>query len=125
VEVAGPAFAYTIGLFGLRHPELLVFGLPTSTTAHVLNSVGDRIAAGDSLVPGQMIELEGWDRRIVAEAVPNPGDILLGANRYYDRPSHASVPALQLTYQDAAGRFPWDEGWASPHLQPRPGDFAA
>jgi hypothetical protein len=125
VDVEGPAFAYTVGLFGLRHPELLIFGLAPSTTAGVLNAVGEGVRDGDSLIPGQMIEVEGWDRRIVPETVPNPGEILLGANRFYDRPAHASVPALQLTYEDAAGRFPWDEGWASDHLQPRPGTFEA
>lgn len=125
VEIEGPAFAYTIGLFGFRHPELLVFGLPPSTTARVLNTIGDRIRDGESLVPGHMVRIEAWDRRIVPETVPNPGEILVGANRYYDRPPEASVPALQLTYEDAAGRFPWDDGWASPHLQPRPGDFSA
>ena len=125
VAVDGPAFAYTIGLFGLRHPELLVFGLSPSRTSQVVNTIGDRIAAGDSLVPGRLVRVEGWDRSIVPEPVPNPGRILLGANRYYDRPRHAPVPALQLTWADAEGRFPWDEGWASAHLQPRPGAFEA
>ena len=42
------------------------------------------------------------------------------------RPSEVSVPVLQLTYDDKAGRFPWDVGYANaPELQPRPGTFQA
>jgi Domain of unknown function (DUF4262) len=37
---------------------------------------------------------------------------VLGANRFYQRPAEFSVPAYQLTWADAAGRFPWDTGWA-------------
>jgi hypothetical protein len=57
--------------------------------------------------------------------VPNPGEILLGANGYYQRPPEYSVPALQLSYDDKEGRFPWEPGYASPAMQPRPGTFAA
>jgi hypothetical protein len=42
----------------------------------------------------------------------------------YQRPDEASVPVLQLTY-DEAGRFPWDEDLAHPESQPRPGTFQA
>jgi len=37
----------------------------------------------------------------------------------------ASVPVLQLSYDDTAGRFPWEEGYATPEMQPRPGTFRA
>ena len=63
--------------------------------------------------------------RIVPEEVPNPGDIVLWANDFYQRPAGHSVPVLQLTYDDSQGLFPWDEGYATPELQPRPGSFAA
>jgi Domain of unknown function (DUF4262) len=47
------------------------------------------------------------------------------ANRFYLRPDEASVPVLQLTYDDRPGRFPWEPGYAVPDMQPRPGTFRA
>jgi hypothetical protein len=76
-------------------------------------------------MPGSLITVDAWPRRIIPEEVPNPGEIVLWSNDFYQRPPEHSVPVLQLTYDDAEGRFPWDEGYATPELQPRPGGFAA
>ncbi len=120
-----PPFAYTIGLFGLSHPELLIVGVSQGTAAAVLNNLGERIRAGETILPGQLIEFDEWPRRIIPEPVPNPGEIVLGANRYYQRPPEASVPVLQLSYDDTSGRFPWEQDYAAPETQPRPGSFTA
>lgn len=119
----GPAFAYTIGLAGLGHPELLDFGVDPATAGMVLNELGGRIS--ETLLPGQMIELEERPRRIVPEEVPNPGEIVFGANSFHERPDSASVPVLQLTYEDVAGRLPWDDVCCVAERQPRPGTFRA
>ena len=74
-------------------------------------------------MPGQLITLEGWLHKIIPENVPNPGEIVLSANRFYQRPAEFSVPALQLSYDDKAGRFPWEPDYAAPDMQPRPGTF--
>lgn len=121
----GPPFAYTVGLFGLGHPELLILGVSPATASGVLNTLGERVRAGADLVPGQLITFEEWSGRIIAEQVPNPGDIVLAANRHYWRPPEYSVPVLQLSYDDEAGRFPWEPGHADPAMQPRPGTFRA
>ena len=121
----GPAFAYTVGLFGLGHPELLIFGVYPEDALAVLNDLGEQIMAGANLLPGQLITFAHWPHRIVAEAVPNPGDIVFTANRFYQRPDEASVPVLQLSYDDDAGRFPWEEEYSDPERQPRPGAFSA
>lgn len=118
-----PGFAYTIGLFGLSHPELLVFGLDLDSASFVLNSIFTRIAGGGDLTPGEVIELEDCNTRFFVETLPNPGEILYSANRYYQRPPEASVPAYQLTW-DLKGTFPWDQ--VHPYddgRQPRPGTF--
>lgn len=120
-----PAFAYTVGLFGLGHPELLIFGVDPGTAGGVLNDLGERVRDGAYLLSGQMITFERWPHRIIPEEVPNPGKIVFAANRFYRRPDEASVPVLQLSYDDAEGRFPWEAGYAAPQLQPRPGTFAA
>jgi hypothetical protein len=120
-----PPFAYTIGLFGLGHPELLIFGLEPGSTSGVLNNLGGRIRAGTELMPGEIITFEEWPHRIIAERVPNPGQIAFAANRFYHRPAEASVPVLQLSYDDPAGRFPWEPDYVAPEMQPRPGTFRA
>jgi hypothetical protein len=121
----GPAFAYTVGLFGLAHPELLVFGLDPDTSAHLLNELGDRVLAGEALLPGRLLEFEQWAHRVIPEVVPNPGEVVFAANRFYQRPDEASVPVLQLSYDDCDGRFPWESGYSHPERQPRPGTFHA
>lgn len=124
-ENHAPPFAYTVGLFGLGHPELLVFGLSAGAAAGVLNLFGERIRKGENLVPGQLITLPGSHHQFMIEEVPNPGEIVFGANDFYQRPAEASVPVLQLSYDDGGGVFPWDEEYAVPESQPRPGTFRA
>ena len=120
------SFAYTVGLHGIGHPELLVLGLSSGTVSGLLNEVAARVRAGRDLVPGEILEFEKWPHRALVAEVPNPGDILFAANSFYDRPDFASVPALQLTYDDKAGRFPTEEGYEVPSwVQPRPGEFSA
>ena len=121
----GPAFGYTVGLFGLGHPELVIVGTNADTAAAVLNDLAARIRDGANLVPGELITFDDWPHLIVPEQLPNPGAILFAANRFYARPSWASVPALQLSYDDPAGRFPWEEDYAAPDQQPRPGTWTA
>lgn len=118
-------FAYTIGLFGLDHPELLISGLEMGLATDVLNELGESVRAGGALLPGREVATETWDRPLIPEPVPNPGDIVFTANRYYRRPDAASVPVLQLSYPDDLGRYPWDPRHASPDRQPRPGSFRA
>ena len=119
-------FAYTVGLFGLGHPELLVVGVDMRTAGNLLNDLRDRIVAGRDLVPGELLTFAGWTHRVTVEHVPNPGEIAFAANRFYERPAEFSVPLLQLTYDDREGRFPWEDGYANPAwVQPRPGTFSA
>lgn len=118
-----PSFAYTVGLFGIGHPELIVFGLDHHSAAHALNWFFARIKSGHDLMPGDIVEPEESGTRFLIEHFPNPGDALYAANRHYQRPSQASVPAYQLTW-DANGAFPWEPGYPySPTFQPRPGDY--
>ena len=121
-----PSVAYTIGLFGIGHPELVVFGLAPHNAGPVLNDVGARVRAGSVLVPGALVDFDDWAHSVTVEAVPNPGEILFSANAHYGRSPFASVPALQLTYDDVDGRFPWDADYRRPQwVQPRPGAFRA
>lgn len=117
------AFAYTIGLFGMGHPELLVLGMRIDPTMELLGDLCEQIRDGEQLVPGMPVTARCHE--VVPEEVPNPGEIVFHANDFYRRPPQFSVPVLQLTYADDRGRFPWDEGCEVAHLQPRPGTFRA
>ena len=120
------SIAYTIGLFGLGHPELVVVGVDPATAHGLLNDVGSRVRNGHDLVPGELLAFDDWPHRITVEVVPNPAQILFAANRWAQRPDEASVPAFQLTYDDRGGRFPWDPGYANEDwIQPRPGAYRA
>ncbi|HSK33681.1 MAG TPA: DUF4262 domain-containing protein [Propionicimonas sp.] len=126
-DVAGegrqPPIAYTVGLFGLSHPELIVFGLDNESAGGTLNWFFGRIRAGADLTPGEIVEPPGSGVRFLVEDFPDPGAALYAANRHYQRPREVSVPAYQLTW-DADGAFPWEPGYPCPGwLQPRPGFF--
>ena len=121
-----PAFGYTIGLFGLGHPELVVVGLGATATHALLDALAGEVVAGRALVPGELVEQASVRGGLVVEECPNPGEVLLGANRWYRRPPEYSVPALQLTWSSPPGCFPWDPGWdGGRHGQPRPGTWTA
>ena len=81
-----PPFGYTIGLFGLGHPELVVVGLGMEAAHGVLQRVAEDVATGRDLVPGELIAWDDWPGRLCVEASPNPGEVVLGANRFYQRP---------------------------------------
>lgn len=120
-----PPFAYTIGLFGLGHPELVVVGLDHRSAHELLEYAAGLVVSGRDLLPGELLP---WHEhaKVIAEVLPNPGDVVLGANRFYERPPEYSVPALQLTWSAAGGAFPWDDEWPwEPDRQPRPGAWSA
>jgi hypothetical protein len=124
-EGTAPAFCYTIGLFGIGHPELIVFGLGMNDAARTLNYFFARIRRGNDLTPGEIISPPGANSDFMVEDYPDPGATLFSANRHYQRPSEASVPAYQLTWS-VDGCFPWDPGYRlPPTVQPRPGTFRA
>lgn len=122
-----PPFGYTIGLFGLGHPELVVVGLGPENAHAFLGRVAAMVADGRDLVAGELLTWSDWPGlRIVVEELPNPGEVVLGANRFYERPADYSVLAYQLTWAHPGHGFPWEEGeTCGPVVQPRPGTWRA
>jgi Domain of unknown function (DUF4262) len=121
-----PAFGYTVGLFGLGHPELVVVGLAAATTHGVLGRVAVEVIQGRDLLPGEVLAWPDWEGRLCVEHCPNPGEVVLAANRFYQRPAEYSVPAYQLTWRHRDGFFPWESGYpCDPGCQPRPGTWRA
>ena len=93
-----PPFTYTVGLFGLGHPELIVFGLDARSSASVLNTFYDRVRNGSDLTPGEVVTPWGGSVAFLVEEFPDAGSTLLAANRHYQRPAEASVPAYRLNW---------------------------
>jgi hypothetical protein len=125
-DPGGPPFGYTVGLFGLGHPELVVVGLGHDDSHAILQRVAGLVADGRDLVPGELLTFPDRPDGLVVEPVPNPGEVLFAANRHYRRPDEHSVPAFQLTWQHRDGTFPWDEAYpCGPDCQPRPGAWRA
>ncbi|WP_218852278.1 DUF4262 domain-containing protein [Spelaeicoccus albus] len=124
-EATRPPFAYTVGLFGMGHPELIIFGLDHESACHTLNWFFERIRGGTNLSPGEIVKPADEAPRFLVETFPDPADFLFAANRHYRRSDDASVPAYQLTW-DVDGKFSWDPGYPYPDwLQPRPGEAQA
>jgi hypothetical protein len=126
-EPGEPPFGYTVGLFGLGHPELVLVGLGATTTHSILGRAASIVADGSDMVAGQLLTWPDWaDLRLVVEELPNPGEVVLVANRFYERPAEYSVPAYQLTWAFPDHCFPWEgEGPDEPDAQPRPGAWRA
>ena len=112
-----PDLAYTVGLTGLGHPELVVFGLPVETAHPLLNDLGERVRSGETLAAGTELSFGAWPHRVHLLSAPHPDRVLFQATRTYGRP----VPALQAVWDDRSGRFPWQPGYCVPRwLQPLP-----
>ena len=90
-EPGEPAFGYTIGLYGLGHPELVIVGLGCDNTYGILGRVAGMVADGRDLVIGEMLQWPDWAGRLVVEHLPNPGEVVLGANRFYELPAEYSI----------------------------------
>src|SRR5690606_11849679 len=61
------SFAYTTGLFGLGHPELLVLGLDSHTAGALLNEVSRQVREGRDLVPGEVLTFDECHHRVLVE----------------------------------------------------------
>jgi hypothetical protein len=102
-----PAFAFSIGLFRtFDHPEVAIFGLAPEVLEAAVRRVGDRVRDGDRFDEGDVAEgiVEGRAvafRRIVPRHYPP----YLGYAVWYH--GGARFPALQATWADPAGHFPW------------------
>lgn len=105
-----PGWAHTIGLlerFG--HPELVVFGSDPQVLGPLLNALGARVREGARLEPET--EVEGVVRGLalaVRAVAPRWVQPFLGNAAWHCR--RPELPALQVFWPDARGRFPWEPG---------------
>ncbi len=113
-DADGPAFTYSIGMMvTLNHPEVILFGLPTSTMARIANGIGDAIRGGRPFAePGLY---EGVIDRYACKIVPVDARFhveYLGFAMWHRR--HVgrvgSLAAVQCLWPDQAGVFPDEPG---------------
>ncbi len=103
-----PAFAFSIGLFRtFDHPEIAIFGLAPDMLEAAVRRVGERVRGGDRFDEGDVVDgiLEHRAiafRRIVLRHYPP----YLGYAVWYH--GGARFPALQATWADPGGHFPWE-----------------
>jgi len=113
-----PGFSYTVGLCGLSAPELVIFGLEPNVSQLILNTVAASVRDGKRWVCGDRSRafLAGG-RELAFINVANSLPDLIMANRTYL--TAVPVPALQVTWPDRGGAFPWELGWTlGPEVQP-------
>lgn len=117
----GPAYAYTSGLTGFGHPELIVTGVGRETARFLLNTLGERVRMGQHLRAGELLDFDSWVHQVqLIEVDPFASEeYLLTANYLYRSPDGPPLPALQAVYDDHEGWLPWERGYhLSPEAQP-------
>jgi len=109
-DEAGPAFAFTIGLFhNYGHPEIILFGLQQEVAHSVLNLIGAAVKSGQRFRTGERSRefLEQHECAFVAFPIEAYHDYLGYARWFY---TGDEFPALQCVWADVEGMFPWDAG---------------
>jgi hypothetical protein len=107
---AGPPFSYSVGLHRtLRHPEVIVVGLPRAVAHPIINSLGEAARAGRRYEAGGVYEefLEGYDCTFRAVPRRQYANYVGWASWFYDG---VEFPLLQLIYPDRNARWPWQAG---------------
>lgn len=93
-----PPFAYTVGLSGFGHPELILFATSQATAGSVLNQLGEHVRAGEDLWPGASVRVSNGTVALIE--FPGSEEWLLAANSLYRRPGDPPVPALLVVPAD-------------------------
>ncbi|MDA2894097.1 DUF4262 domain-containing protein [Mycolicibacterium sp. BiH015] len=110
VEDPARPFAYTVGLNDVDMPELMVTGLPPSTSSWLLRCVIQEAMLGAPLVPGCRMCVDGGPEIEIVE-VDHPDVHLCWAVNHAQGP----IRALQVVWTDRCGRWPWSQEFCGGH----------
>ena len=115
-----PGFAFSVGLFeSYRHPEIMLFGLPSSMMQQIINNVAQRVKEGASFQPGSSYAdiFAGYKCAFREVSAERGAGYLEAASAFYGA---RQFPVLQCVWPDRSQRFPWQEGFdpALAHHQP-------
>lgn len=106
-----PSFAYTVGLWrSYNHPEIISFGLTTTTLHSILNIGGELVKDGHNLEVGRDYD-DFFENGIVQFIQVDPRNLkdYFGYGIWFNGTS--DFPALQLVWKDRNERYPWDKGF--------------
>ncbi|WP_281452005.1 DUF4262 domain-containing protein [Paenarthrobacter nitroguajacolicus] len=119
-----PAFSYTVGLTAMKHPEIVMEGLPFEVAQAFLNLMGEEVKAGRRFSPGSITTDHTEPPAPIAFiASENIAGLTAVADVY------GKVEALQAIWSDSTGRLPWEPSYRNaadtqPLLGPVPESFA-
>jgi hypothetical protein len=103
-----PSFAYTVGLWkNYNHPELISFGLTTTTLHSILNIGGELVKDGHRLQVGS--DYDDFFENGIAQFIqvdPRSLKDYFGYAIWFNKTS--DFPALQLVWTDRNNMYPWD-----------------
>jgi hypothetical protein len=106
---AGPAFAYTIGLFkSYGHPEIIIFGLSNDQMHALLNLVGQEVKVDRKYSANEFSPdfIEEYNCAFLDFPKESYNDFLGYALWFY---KGNEFPVLQFVWPDKNGKFPWNE----------------
>ena len=111
-----PHFAYSVGYTEtLDSPEILIFALPPEASTYYINDIGEQIKDGLVLEAGGFVPMRsgrpGVAYQFAVIPILNSRADLTMANRFFGNENEA-LPALQLVWPDANGRYPWHDDWS-------------
>jgi hypothetical protein len=97
-------FTYSVGLTAHALPELIVLGVRPADAGRLVELWGDYLLDESLVLPGE--RLTSGPFVMEAIEVQRPQDHLVLAGVIYG----PAVRALQLTWADGGGRWPWEAG---------------
>ena len=104
----GETFTYTVGMAGVDHPELILFGLPIEIAGALLNDIAARVRDGARFASGQVVNDLVRDYPVVLIGVEDTTEHLTVANSLYGNVH--PITALQIVFPDVDGLWPWQDG---------------
>jgi hypothetical protein len=111
-DAEGPSFAYSIGLYRtLKHPEIILFGLPVKVMHQIINAIGEEVRSGQRFehLDESADFLEGYNvafRTVERRYFPD----YLGYARWFYRSD--DFPVLQCVWPDSRHQYPWQPGYS-------------
>jgi len=110
-QAPGPDFAYSIGFFHtMKHPEVILFGLPVETCMNVVNAMGLEIRKGMRFEAGRVYQgILNYPYLCCFKEVDQKcyrGHVGYALWFYESDP----FPMLQCFWSDHRGHFPWEGG---------------
>lgn len=110
-----PTFAYSVGMFKLGQPEVIILGMPFQTAMFFINDVFAEVEAGKAFADGEVIPefAQGRDAKPLGLAFKAVSDavadeyvrVALNTVKKHGGSWHG---LLQMVWPDRQNRFPWD-----------------